>query len=66
VATTHEFPTDRVHFTWGVDNEPVITIKSSDMAVYETRDVATTRSRRTRPPRPSRRQRFRAGAYAIR
>jgi acetamidase/formamidase len=52
MATTHEFPTDRVHFTWDVDNEPVLTIESGDTVVYETRDVATTRSRRTRPRRP--------------
>ena len=28
MATTYEFPTDRVHFTWDVGNEPVLTIES--------------------------------------
>jgi acetamidase/formamidase len=40
MATTHEFPTDRVHFTWDVDNEPVLTIESGDTVVYETREVS--------------------------
>jgi acetamidase/formamidase len=40
MATTHEFPDDRVHFTWDVDNEPVLTIASGDTVVYETRDVS--------------------------
>ena len=40
MATTHEFPTDRVHFTWDVDNEPVLAIESGDTVVYETRDVS--------------------------
>jgi acetamidase/formamidase len=40
MATTHEFPDDRVHFTWDVDNEPVLTIESGDTVVYETRDVS--------------------------
>ena len=40
MTTTHEFPTDRVHFTWDVDNEPVLTIESGDTVVYETRDVS--------------------------
>ena len=40
MATTHEFPTDRVHFTWDVENEPVLTIESGDTVVYETRDVS--------------------------
>jgi acetamidase/formamidase len=39
MTTTHEFPTDRVHFTWDVGNEPVLTIESGDTVVYETRDV---------------------------
>ena len=37
MATTHEFPADRVHFTWDADNEPVLTIESGDRVVYETR-----------------------------
>jgi acetamidase/formamidase len=40
MATTHEFPTDRVHFTWDADNEPVLTIESGDTVVYETREVS--------------------------
>jgi acetamidase/formamidase len=40
MATTHEFPQDRAHFTWDVDNEPVLTIESGDSVVYETRDVS--------------------------
>ena len=39
MATTHEFPTDRVHFTWDVDNEPVLTVESGDTVVYETRSL---------------------------
>ncbi len=37
---THYFPTDRVHFTWEADNEPVLTIADGDTVVYETRDVS--------------------------
>ena len=40
MATVHEFPTDRVHFTWDVGNEPVLTIESGDSVVYETREVS--------------------------
>jgi acetamidase/formamidase len=40
VATTHEFPTDRVHFTWDAGTEPVLTIESGDTVVYETREVS--------------------------
>ena len=40
MATTHEFPDDRVHFTWDEGNEPVLTIESGDTVVYETRDVS--------------------------
>ena len=40
MATRHEFPPERVHFTWDVDNEPVLTIESGDTVVYETRDVS--------------------------
>jgi acetamidase/formamidase len=39
MATTHELPDDRVHFTWE-GNEPVLTIESGDSVVYETRDVS--------------------------
>jgi acetamidase/formamidase len=37
---THYFPTDRVHFTWDVENEPVITIADGDTVVVHTRDVS--------------------------
>ena len=37
---THQFPVDRVHFTWDVDNEPVLTIASGDTVVVQTRDVS--------------------------
>jgi acetamidase/formamidase len=37
---THYFPTDRVHYTWDVDNEPVLTIASGDTVVVHTRDVS--------------------------
>jgi acetamidase/formamidase len=40
MATAHEFPTDRVHFTWDVGNEPVLTISSGDTVAYETREVS--------------------------
>ena len=40
MATTHEFPTDRVHFTWDVDNEPVLDDRERRYVVYETRDVS--------------------------
>jgi acetamidase/formamidase len=40
MTKTHEFPDDKVHFTWDVDNEPVLTIESGDTVVYETRDVS--------------------------
>jgi acetamidase/formamidase len=40
MAATYEFPQDRAHFTWDVDNEPVLTIESGDSVVYETRDVS--------------------------
>ena len=40
MATTHEFPTDRVHFTWDAGNEPVLAIESGDTVVYETREVS--------------------------
>ncbi|HEX7254755.1 MAG TPA: acetamidase/formamidase family protein [Gaiellaceae bacterium] len=37
---THYFPADRVHFTWDVENEPVLTITSGDTVVVHTRDVS--------------------------
>jgi acetamidase/formamidase len=37
---THYFPSDRVHFTWDVDNEPVLTVASGDTVVVHTRDVS--------------------------
>ena len=40
MASTHYFPDDRVHFTWDVGNEPVITIASGDTVVLHTRDVS--------------------------
>ena len=40
MAETHEFPTDKVHFTWDAGNEPVISIADGDTVVFETRDVS--------------------------
>ncbi|HEY7075893.1 MAG TPA: acetamidase/formamidase family protein [Solirubrobacteraceae bacterium] len=40
MATTHYFPDDRVHFTWDVGNEPVVTVESGDTVVMTTRDVS--------------------------
>jgi acetamidase/formamidase len=40
MANTHEFPTDRVHYTWDDGHEPVLTIESGDTVVYETREVS--------------------------
>jgi len=37
---THHFPLDQVHFTWDVDNEPVLTVASGDTVVMQTRDVS--------------------------
>ena len=36
----HHFPPDRVHFTWDVDHEPVLTVASGDTVVVQTRDVS--------------------------
>jgi acetamidase/formamidase len=36
---THHVPQDRVHFTWDVDHEPVLTIASGHTVVMQTRDV---------------------------
>jgi acetamidase/formamidase len=40
MASTHYFPSDRVHYTWDAGNEPVITIESGDTVVVHTRDVS--------------------------
>jgi acetamidase/formamidase len=40
VPAAHEFPSDRVHFTWDVDNEPVLTVQSGDSVSLESRDVS--------------------------
>ena len=40
MAQSHEFPTDRVHFTWDTGNEPVLTIADGDTVTIETRDVS--------------------------
>jgi hypothetical protein len=40
MATTLEFPTDRVHYTWDVGTGPVLTISSGDTVVHETREVS--------------------------
>jgi acetamidase/formamidase len=37
---THDFPADRVHFTWDDGNEPVLTVESGHTVVYETREVS--------------------------
>jgi acetamidase/formamidase len=37
---THHFPADRVHFTWDVAHEPVLTVASGDTVVMQTRDVS--------------------------
>ena len=37
---SHHFPADRVHFTWDVDHEPVLTVASGDTVVVQTRDVS--------------------------
>jgi acetamidase/formamidase len=39
LAETHEYPSERVHYTWDARNEPVLTIASGDAVVLETRDV---------------------------
>ncbi|MDQ7857728.1 MAG: acetamidase/formamidase family protein [Armatimonadota bacterium] len=40
MARTHYFPEDRVHFTWDVRHEPVLTVDSGDVVVVRTRDVS--------------------------
>jgi acetamidase/formamidase len=37
---THHFPADRVHFTWDVSHEPMLTVASGDTVVMQTRDVS--------------------------
>lgn len=40
MGRNHYFPQDRVHFTWDVTHEPVLTIDSGDTVVVQTRDVS--------------------------
>lgn len=40
MATTHYLADDRVHFTWDVGHEPLLTITSGDTVVVETREVS--------------------------
>jgi acetamidase/formamidase len=40
VARTHHLPDERVHFTWDVGHEPVLSIDSGDTVVVWTRDVS--------------------------
>jgi acetamidase/formamidase len=40
MATTHYFPSDRVHYAWDVANAPALTIESGDTVVVHTRDVS--------------------------
>jgi len=42
MATTHEFPTDRVHFTWDVGNAPGLTIASGVVSALLPLAVFTT------------------------
>src|SRR3954449_6451930 len=37
---THYFPDDRVHYTWDVGHEPVLTVEPGDTVVVWTRDVS--------------------------
>jgi acetamidase/formamidase len=39
-VSTHYFPSDQVHFTWDVGNDPVLTVDSGDVVVMHTRDVS--------------------------
>jgi acetamidase/formamidase len=39
VATTHEFPTERVHYTWDDGHEPVPAIESVDLRISEVVDA---------------------------
>jgi acetamidase/formamidase len=40
MATTHYFPSDKVHYTWDAGNAPVLTVDSGDTVVVHTRDVS--------------------------
>jgi acetamidase/formamidase len=40
MARTHDFPSDRVHFTWDVTHAPALTIDSGDTVILQTRDVS--------------------------
>lgn len=40
MAHTHEFPADRVHFTWDAGNEAVLTLASGDTVTMYTRDAS--------------------------
>ena len=40
MGRTHYCPTDSVHYTWDVANEPLLTIADGDTVVFETRDVS--------------------------
>lgn len=40
MAETHKFTTDRVHYTWHKEHEPILTIDSGDTVVFETREVS--------------------------
>ncbi len=40
MPTTHDFPADRVHFTWDTGHEPALTIESGDTVTLESRDVS--------------------------
>jgi acetamidase/formamidase len=40
MAQTHYFPLDKVHFTWDVRHEPMLSVESGDTVVVQTRDVS--------------------------
>ncbi len=40
MASTHEFPTDHVHYLWDTGTEPVLSIADGDTVEIETRDVS--------------------------
>jgi len=40
MAHTHEFPNDRVHYTWDAGHEPVLDVAGGDTVTIETRDVS--------------------------
>ena len=40
MASTHYFPTDKVHYTWDAGNAPVLTVDPGDTVVVTTRDVS--------------------------